>query len=425
MPQPLLPSAAIAVAAVLVAPVAAAEEVAAPRPRVPFSVMAGIDTPLGLGGLSVGIETADGWALALAGGLSDARPGAVHYHLAVQGRVPVWQSGAFDLSGLVFVSRADRDVQRESPGRRWEWRPGYRFDAGVSARYRWGMPALRLDAGVGYLVNDPRCRFSSDLGWVDCTDPVVPAEVRRQRPAGTFAPWIALAAELDMMPPPGPPPAEAEAAAAGAARGRWDARESNGLVAPTALTLPAGSVRVTLYELVVPEVAVGITDRLQVSGGGIWIPPAGGLELILTAQVKYQVIDRGPLRLAPLATILAFTGEYGRSAAIMGAGAAASLCLDGDCDSLISAAIIGGAQYFDSYEGQPEWRPGIAVSPSFIFAVHRNVKLVAEVHAVSGEWAVLPIVMARFAFRRFGAEVGAMVNDGYPFPVGSLSWRFR
>ena len=101
---------------------------------------------------------------------------------------------------------------------------------------------------------------------------------------------------------------------------------------------------------------------------------------------------------------------------LMGAGAAASLCLDGACESQVSAAILGGATFDNPDEGETAWRPTIIVSPGFVFAVHRSVKLVAEVHAVPWEWALLPIFMARFAFPVRRRGWGAMVNDGYPFP---------
>jgi hypothetical protein len=396
------------------------------RPRLPLSISLGLDAPAGTGALSLAIESSGGWGAGAAIGLSDAKPGDVHQHLAVHGRFPLLRLGRVETAALALFSRADREREIHLMpllGRyiRWEWRPAYRVDVALSARLRSGAWAARLDAGIGYVLNEPRCQYNAPNVYVErapCDDPRIPADLHATDAKGRLAPWVALAGEYDLIAPAAPPPPDDQPA-------RWDARETNAWLAPTALTLPAGSVRLTAYELILPDVAVGITDRIQVSGGITYLPPSDAVDILWRAEAKVRVLDLGRLHVALTAQGLGYSGEYNTHRRLLGAGGVASVCLDVDCASLISTAAFGGIEDEDPDEGLSSSTSAALINPSFAIAVFPRVKLVAEAHLLLGtDGFALALALVRIPLRHLVIEVGSALGSGEFFPIGSLSWRF-
>jgi hypothetical protein len=398
--------------------------------RLPLAARGGWDTPLGAGGLSLALESQRGWGAGLGVGLSDARPGTLHQHLSLFTRAPLLRIGAVELSGSLYGSRASRERERRRPGvdlLRWEWRPAYRLDVALAARLRRGAWAVGLEAGLGWVLNHPRCQLIADiyLDSVDCADPRIPADQRATEAPGRLAPSLALALEYDLLAD-GPREEVTESVQLPAAR-RRDARESNAWLAPTALTLPAGDVRFTAYELLFAELAWGVTDQLQASVGLGWVPPENGIEILWRFEVKYRLPLAGRLRLALLGFGFGYTGEHSTDGRLTGAGAVASLCLDDSCQSLLSLAGHAGVGLQDPDEGGTSRISDLLLSPSLVVAIGSRVKLVAEV--TSGGSLIqksLAFALIRLPFDHLTIEVGTIIEfDGVTFfPVGSVGWRF-
>jgi hypothetical protein len=427
--RPLL-SALVAFLTVAAAARGAAAADEAPRLRVPVSLFAGWDTPYGSAGLALGVETTAGWGIGAGMGFKDADPGGLHTLAGVHLRAPLVRHRAFDLAALLYLSRGDRERQRWHEGAptpwliRWEWRPAYRVDAAASARIRLGAFAVRLDAGVGYMLNAPRCEYIDNavyLVGVDCADPGIPASENATSPWARIAPFIALAGEYDLAAAssPGAPTeteAETEPTPTDAA---FDGRESNAWLAPTALTLGARTARVTLYEGIAPDLAVGLTDRVQASAGVAFVGSMGAWQTWLkVAAVKY-----GRVRLAVLGGGIGGWGQYDFAISLWGGGAATSMCLDEACRSLFSVAVVGGL-YSTQGESSPVRRSaGAIVSPSLVVALGARAKLVAELHVLPREGTIAAL-MLRLPFRHLGLELGVLSADRYVLPAGSISWTF-
>jgi hypothetical protein len=409
---------------------AAAPARADPRPRLVAALAGGWDAPLGTGGLSLALESAGGWGVGLGAGMSSLGPSRSPWHLGGFARIPVVRLGAFEVGGLLFASRAHREVEVNYPPPdpslpeylRWEWRPGYRLDVAASARYRMGPWSLRTDAGVGYVVNDPSCEsFASGafVSDVDCSDARIPAQ-RRAADAPSLVPFGALALEYDVG---GPSSRDATTPAADAraphpARSP-DARRTNAWLAPTALTLARGEARVTLYELLVADVAVGLTDALQVSAAVGYLGVT-----VWRGEIKYALIASGRLRLAAVGGAIGFFGDYDSSGAYVGVGPAISFCLDERCDSLISMAAHGGVGWSNPDEGSSSRERGVLVSPSVALALPLRLKLVGELHWFAGHDELVSLAMLRVPVgERFNLEAGVLLGEQQPLPIGSLSWR--
>ena len=77
---------------------------------------------------------------------------------------------------------------------------------------------------------------------------------------------------------------------------RYDPNRTRLLFSPTARALGRGQGYVAVYELVVPFVAVGITDAVSISGGTVLLPEAFGR--VLYVAPKVTVVERERLAVA-------------------------------------------------------------------------------------------------------------------------------
>jgi hypothetical protein len=399
----------------------------APRLRLPLALHGGYDTPLGTAGLSFSLESAGGWGVGAGFGFKDAVPGDLDLMLAVNARAPILRAGRFDLAGLLIFSRGDRATERRTqPDNarflRWSWDPGYRVDLAFSARWRGGPWGLRVEAGVGYLLNPPRCYYVENnltdvVVFVDgpCTDPLIPADEDATDLGRRFAPFVALVGEYDLAAALGRSAAPSATIVPSApAAPVPERREANAWLAPTALTLGRGGFRATLYEGLAPEIAVGITERLQVSAG---VAVAGSLYGWKT-ELKVGLLTQGRLRLAAIATWVGFGSEENEADAL-GGGAVASVCFDEACRSLASLAVHAGA----GRDGGDARDFGLVASPSAIVALGPHVKLVSEVHTIPGEGVIL-VGLVRLPFYRFWVDIGAASDTRETLPAGSAGFQF-
>lgn len=418
--------------ALAAAPVGAAED--APGGRFPVSLEAGWDTPLGTGGLTVGAETAGGWGIGAGIGFKDATPGTIHTLVGVNLRAPIVRRGPFDLGALLWLSGGGREteVHHPAPGQawfmRWQWQTAYRLDAAASARLRLGTWAVRLDAGVGYILNPPRCEYIDTINNVnlaegDCADPIIPAAENATSPWVRVTPFFALAGEYDIAAAftggsaSGAPDGQGSAASAEPV---VDGRESNAWLAPTALTLGRGKVRVTAYEGIAPELAIGVTDRFQASAAFGFF----GSIYAYKTELKLGLLRQGRLRLALLAGSIGLQAENDFGLALWGGGGAASVCLDERCQSMVSVAVLAGVLIEHSEGGVSHRSLSAVVSPNLVLALGPRAKLVVEVHASGEVDDPIAIALLRLPFRHLSLELGVISGGRFVVPAGTVSWTF-
>jgi hypothetical protein len=158
-----------------------------------------------------------------------------------------------------------------------------------------------------------------------------------------------------------------------------DPNIDRGLVLPTAMTQPAGSVTYNNYELLLHGMSYGLTDRLQLSAT-VLAPIIKELPFVGSASLKGQVYRGERLHLALQGSLGgAYNQDGGDGAFIGGLGALASVCIRQDCSSLLSASatyqLIGTAR--DSSNG------GLIYGASLVHRVGTHVKLLAEVASAS------------------------------------------
>jgi hypothetical protein len=198
-----------------------------------------------------------------------------------------------------------------------------------------------------------------------------------------------------------------------------DARVDAAWAAPTALTQPKGTMTFTLYELVLPNVTVGVTDRLQVGGGigGFFL--SRSTTLLWDAMAKVSLGESGRAHFA----LFAGAGGIGSGGSLYayGAGPVASVCVDLGCETVLSTSVVAGAFHINVEEG-PSNRRGIIVSPTAVVALARHLKLVGELHWIV-EYTKPPFWLAAARVPWGPIAIDAGVLEG-KVPVGSLTLRW-
>ena len=105
-------------------------------------------------------------------------------------------------------------------------------------------------------------------------------------------------------------------------------------IAPTALTQPAGSVAFNSYELFFAGITAAPTDRLQLSAWGL-LPVFEDFPIIINGSGKFALVNEGALRLA-LQGGVSFASVDGTSGGVGTLGAAATICTDDACHSMVN-----------------------------------------------------------------------------------------
>jgi hypothetical protein len=308
----------------------------------------------------------------------------------------------------------------------WSWKPGYRLDGGVGVELRGRRVSARIEAGVGYVLNQPTCTYSNQLSYFQgsCDSPELPAYYHFSVEPGRVTPYVSLV--VGAAPPevsseePSAVLSEAPSEpGARVVRARADdPRVDSALAAPTALTQPRGHVAVTVYELFLPQVTIGVTDRLQVAAGLGWFYFSDG-PLVWDASVKLAVASASHLHVALTAGTIGFKNG-GDAVWAVGAGPVLSVCIDEGCESVVSASALGGNFHLSTEDG-PTDHGGVLLSPSAVLALVRHVKVVAEAHVPAGTSDVLWAAGLRVPFGPLAVDGGVLQGK---FPVGSVTWRW-
>jgi hypothetical protein len=305
---------------------------------------------------------------------------------------------------------------------RYHWNSAYRLDAGLGAEAHGHGFGIRLEAGMGYIVNAPTCLYNSEVtGFMgSCDAPEIPSYYHFAVEPGRVAPYVSLAVAADAPDAALSTNTAAEPRPTTPSGRATDARTDAAWAAPTALTQPRGSFTVTLYELALPNVTVGLHDRVQLTAG-IGVAFYARNAAPWDASIKVAVGEAGPLHLA----LFAGAGGLGNSADFMvfGAGPVASVCLTQSCETLLSTSVLlGGAHAVFGDSGSSGTRTGYLVSPSAVVALVPHLKLVGETHWNAG-LGQNPIWLAalRVPWGPVSVDLGVLQGK---LPVGSASLRW-
>jgi len=181
---------------------------------------------------------------------------------------------------------------------------------------------------------------------------------------------------------------------------------------PTARSLPKGQTYLGVYELSMPFLQVGITNRFSIGGGTPLVFGIENSERPFWITPKLQVLNTGRTQVA-LGVFHAFTADYG------GGGIAYGVVTTGDRDRSFTA----GAGMAYAVEGG---RAGVVMVGGDA-RIRRNVKLITENYVWRSGDGVLT-----GGFRFFGEHLSADLGMAIPigagefvaFPVGNFVYSF-
>ncbi len=182
---------------------------------------------------------------------------------------------------------------------------------------------------------------------------------------------------------------------------------------PTARALKRGDVYLGVYEVFMPFVQVGITDRISV-GGGTPLIFGGNGDRVFWFTPKVTVVDRG--RTSAAAGVMHMAGIDDASI-----GVAYGVVTHGTPDSAIT--VGGGYAYARSDES--------GGAPVVMFGaehrIRRGLKLVTENYAFDGGGILSAGV--RFIGQRLSADLGLAtplgIDEFFVFPMVNFVWSFR
>jgi len=182
---------------------------------------------------------------------------------------------------------------------------------------------------------------------------------------------------------------------------------------PTARSLPRGRGYLGVYELVMPFVQVGVTDRLTVGGGTPLIFGEGGDSHPFWLTPKFQLLRGERTQIAAGVMHFLFTGDEEP------VGIAYGVVTHGTPDASVTAGFGYGYQSSD----RGAWIGMVGGDKR----VGRKVKLLAEGYLWQGGEGIL-MGGVRFFGARLSADLGVVTavggDDTFVFPVVNVVWTF-
>jgi hypothetical protein len=408
------------------------EEGANDQTAVRVEVRAGLGAPMGTISAAVVLQPNAVFALGLGAGIATGQYDGPTEQVGAFVRAQLLRHQRLSLGPVVTFSAGERSrgtFHRLPSGYietlEYRWDPGLRLDAGVGADLAFDQFRVRLEAGLGYYLNDPTCTLhtATTLYSDACGGPDIPDSYVSTPEPGRYAPYVSLAVAYDVRPAATP---TTSAAAAPAPQPRVD----SAWLAPTALTVPKGSFTLALHEGVLVRGTVGVTDRLQVWGGTSWTVFAG--IPLWELGVKLRAVSWGRFHAAIMAEHFGFRFDRWMSLNVTGAGAVGSVCLDQDCASVLSLTALGGRLYTDGDETTPQTDYGFLVSPSAVMTIARYLKVIVETHVPvsnprDGLWAALlrlPLGALTLDLGLMGSYATAETAETELLPAGSIAYRW-
>ena len=183
--------------------------------------------------------------------------------------------------------------------------------------------------------------------------------------------------------------------------------------APTARSLKKGETYFGLYELIMPSLQVGITDRISIGGGTpLLFFGDGDWERPFWVTPKVQLLDTGRVQLAGGA-FHAFDSDGDGGGIAYGVATAGSL----------AGSVTGGAGIAYAVDGGRT----VLVMIGADRQISRSVKLVTENYVWRGGNGIASFGL-RFFGERLSADVGLAMplgeEAGYAFPVVNFVYLF-
>jgi hypothetical protein len=183
---------------------------------------------------------------------------------------------------------------------------------------------------------------------------------------------------------------------------------------PTGRSVPKGSGYLGVYEVFMPFVQVGLTDRISI-GGGTPLFFGGGSDHPVWFTPKVQVVNRGRTQAA--VGVMHFLnvddGQYGVAYAAVTHGTADS------------AVTVGAGWAYETTSLDDIDNPTVGMI-GFERRMSRRTKLISENYLFSGGGAVS--IGVRFFGERLSADLGLVVPLGIDefiaFPMVNMVWKF-
>ena len=195
---------------------------------------------------------------------------------------------------------------------------------------------------------------------------------------------------------------------------RADPNETRLFFGPTARTLPAGDAYLGVFELFMPFLAIGVTDRITIAGGTPLIF-GEGMPVAIYLAPKVQLL-RSELVTGSIGT-LSFFGDGGS------AGVAYGVITADHRDGRSSLTVGAGWGYVED-----EVSDELVVILGGDARVSRSLKLLSENYFFPGEGAVLTGGF-RFLGERLSADVGLALpiigsEGGFALPLVNFVYSF-
>jgi hypothetical protein len=184
---------------------------------------------------------------------------------------------------------------------------------------------------------------------------------------------------------------------------------------PAAQTTRQGKFDVTFYEVALPSVAYGVTDRVQIGIAGTYVPTA---ERIFVPGAKVELAHAAGIRLSATGALGIDDPEHGKpgyvtTVGLVGTGCNGngSLCAGATLLSA-TASSVRGADRITDIAGSVFWSAG------------SHFDLLAEEHVrttvPNAQVGSLTVIAVRGHWRAVSADVGWLMDVGVvgpPFPL--------
>lgn len=185
---------------------------------------------------------------------------------------------------------------------------------------------------------------------------------------------------------------------------------------PTGRALERGEGYFSVFEIVMPFLSLGVTDRLTLSGGVPLIFGSGGIQLAWLAP-KYEVVRTETFRGA--VGVLAFFAQGGSAGVLYGVG---TIGRTSD-----RAVTVGAGWGYDS-------ESGLYSAPALMLGFEarggRNVKVISENYLFPDEGFGIISVGPRFFGERLTADLGLAMpvdpgmGEFFVFPLVNFVWNW-
>lgn len=186
---------------------------------------------------------------------------------------------------------------------------------------------------------------------------------------------------------------------------------------PTGRSVGSGQGYLSVFELVMPFVAVGLGDRFTMAGGVPLFFTEAGIEVLYVAP-KLEVIRTETFRGAVGALGFFAAGEVGSAGVLYGVGT-----IGRSTDSAVTLGAGWGYSTDEGIGGTP------ALMAGFEHRVSKSIKILSENYMVVDEGAGLIALGPRFFGERLSADVGLAIPFGteegfFAFPLVNFVWNW-